>query len=150
MPSNGGGYPGQPCKGPLKPEFQYYPQGITFYNYKSRGNQYFPAQLPPIKGPAVLEISDQYCRVSQYEVRIKGQSLGWTSNTQFDRRCHVFYNSYCRYNMDDCIRKGFSHGFFQIPSGSHNVQIVWVNGDFQGWTHNEGLYRVYEPCPGQY
>ena len=52
--------------------------------------------------------------------------------------------------MDDCIRKGFSHGFFQIPSGSHNVQIVWVNGDFQGWTHNEGLYRFYEPCPGQY
>lgn len=140
MPSNGGGYPGQPCTGSLKPEFQRYPQGKEFRINKWRGN-YLPADLS-IYGPAVLEISDRWHRVAQYDVRINGQSLGRTSDTQFNRRVK------CSRNMDNCIRLGFSHGFFQIPPGLQNVQIYWVNGDFL-WSQKRGLYRAFEACPGQ-
>ena len=146
IPSNDGGYPGQPCKGPLRSDFWHYPQGKVFNQPKQSGG--FPPAELTISGPAVLEVSDHWCRVAQYEVTINGQSLGRTSNTLFDRRCRG--DSKCWKNMDKCISQGFSHGFFQIPSGFQMVQINWVDGDFRGWPRNQGLYRVFDACPGRF
>lgn len=139
----------QPCTGRLRTGRQ---QGTVFKQFFYRNDGYtFPNPwVTTIHGPAVLEVVDQWCRVAQYEVKVDGQSVGKTSDVQFENNCNMVW---CGPNRDECVNKGFSHGWFLIPPGmSHRVEVYWVNGRLTNawggrWTHNQGLYRVWDACP---
>lgn len=142
---NGGG---EPCKGRLR---TWPPTGTLFYQkfYWNDGSTFPNPWVTWINGPAVLEVVDQWCRVAQYEVKINGQSAGKTSDVDFQNNCYAVS---CRPNRDECVSKGYSQGLFEIPPGrSHRVEVYWVDGKLTNawgglWTHNQGLYRVWDSC----
>ncbi|KAI9811744.1 MAG: Serine--tRNA ligase, mitochondrial [Pycnora praestabilis] len=101
-----------------------------FYHYWNaqypRPNAPSPFELDIVQfsEPTILEIVDDYYQTGHYEVFIDDKSVGETQENGFKNEkigCSV---------ADDCIQKGFSHGFFLIPEApkpSINVKHIRQN-----------------------
>ncbi|THC87827.1 hypothetical protein EYZ11_012728 [Aspergillus tanneri] len=115
-------------------------------NYKKPG-QPEPKQIETdYNFPTIFQLTDDMIKLEQYDVSIDGDHVGKTSNVLEGKR-----KDSCK-AAEECIKKGFSHGKFEIPAGTHSIGISWKMAeqeDISDWTFGSGQYRFLrvKPCP---
>ncbi|MCJ1446129.1 MAG: hypothetical protein MMC23_006634 [Stictis urceolatum] len=88
----------------------------------------------------ILTVTDDENKAEHFEVKLDGKVLGETRENGFDRSKH------CGKDADGCIQKGWSHGYFSVPKGEHELSIQWTKGDMKGWWYGAGQYRFEKTC----
>jgi len=88
----------------------------------------------------ILTVTDDENKAEHFEIKLDGKLLGETYENGFDRW------KYCGKDANACIAKGWSHGYFNVPKGEHELSIQWTKGDMKGWWYGAGQYRFDAAC----
>ncbi|CAK4027715.1 Hypothetical predicted protein [Lecanosticta acicola] len=94
----------------------------------------------------IFTLTDVENYVEHFEVFLDGKSIGETE----EGPQHPFPDRWRRKcghgEPERCMKDGWSHGFFRIPSGPHTLSISWTKGDFNNWVYATGMYRFDALC----